>query len=187
MDLMKQPWPWYVAGPMIACVMFFLLYFGNRFGLSSNLRSMCSIVGAGKASSFFRFDWRADLWNLVFVLGALIGGFISQRFLISSEAVGISEATINQLEQLGIVNPGETFLPTSIFGWDALSTPKYALMLIGGGILVGFGTRYANGCTSGHAISGLSDLQLPSLVAVIGFFIGGLAMTHFILPMLLSF
>jgi len=59
-------------------------------------------------------------------------------------------------------------------------------MLVGGGILIGFGTRWAGGCTSGHAISGLSNLQLPSLIAVIGFFIGGIIMTYFLLPTILS-
>ncbi|MEP2026508.1 MAG: YeeE/YedE thiosulfate transporter family protein [Reichenbachiella sp.] len=186
LDWISQPWPWYVAGPLISVVMFLMLYFGKKFGVSSNLRTMCSMVGAGKVSEFFRFNWKEDIWNLVFVLGGLIGGYIAKEYLSVSESVGISEATIIQLKALGIENPGSTYLPESIFTWEALSTPKYALMLIIGGVLVGFGTRYAGGCTSGHAISGLSNLQWPSLIAVIGFFIGGLIMTHFILPFLLT-
>ena len=59
-------------------------------------------------------------------------------------------------------------------------------MVLGGGFLVGFGARWAGGCTSGHAISGLADLQVPSLVAVVGFFVGGLAVTHLVLPLLLG-
>lgn len=186
-EWIRQPWPWYVAGPMLSGVMFLLLYFGNKFGVSSNLRSLCSMAGAGKVSSFFRFDWKADIWNLIFVVGALMGGFIAREYLSFSDAVEISENTKLELEALGIENPGASYLPSSIFSWEALSTPKYGVMLVIGGILVGFGTRYAGGCTSGHAISGLSNLQLPSLIAVIGFFIGGVIMTHFILPYLLTF
>ncbi|UXX81260.1 YeeE/YedE family protein [Reichenbachiella carrageenanivorans] len=185
-EWIRQPWEWYVAGPMISVVMFLLLYFGKEFGVSGNLRTMCSIVGAGKVNEFFRFDWKGQVWNLVFVLGGLIGGYIAKTYLTASEAVGISEATIEQLKLLGIENPGATYLPASIFSWESLATPKYALMLVVGGALVGFGTRYAGGCTSGHAISGLSNLQWPSMVAVVGFFIGGLLMTHFILPYLLT-
>ncbi|MEO9967292.1 MAG: YeeE/YedE thiosulfate transporter family protein [Reichenbachiella sp.] len=183
----QQPWPWYIAGPMIAAVMFLLLYFGKDFGVSGNLRTLCTIAGAGKVNSFFRFDWKEKLWNLVFVIGALLGGLIAREWLSVSEAVDISEATIAELKGLGIDNPGSSYLPASIFGWEALSQPKYAFMLIMGGMLVGFGTRYAGGCTSGHAISGLSNLQVPSLVAVVGFFIGGLLMTHLILPYLLTY
>lgn len=189
MDLVewiKQPWEWYVAGPMISGVMFLLLYFGKEFGVSGNLRTLCSIAGAGKVNEFFRFDWKGQLWNLTFVLGGLIGGYIAKEFLSVSEAVGISEATKVQLESFGMENPGSSYLPSSIFSWEALQTPKYALMLVIGGVLVGFGTRYAGGCTSGHAISGLSNLQWPSLIAVVGFFIGGLIMTHLILPHLLT-
>jgi uncharacterized membrane protein YedE/YeeE len=53
-------------------------------------------------------------------------------------------------------------------------------LLLVGGVLIGFGTRYAGGCTSGH-VSGLSNLQIPSLKAVIGFF-GGLIMSYFYSP-----
>jgi len=61
---------------------------------------------------------------------------------------------------------------------------KGFLVLAFGGLMVGFGSRYAGGCTSGHAISGLSDLQIQSLIAVAGFFIGGLLMTYFVLPLI---
>ncbi|WP_422361972.1 YeeE/YedE family protein [Reichenbachiella sp.] len=185
-EWIKQPWEWYVAGPMISLVMFLLLYFGKEFGVSGNLRTMCSIAGAGKVSEFFRFDWKGQLWNLAFVLGGLIGGFIAKEYLSDSTVVGISQETIAQLKSMGIEKPGSSYLPSTIFSWDALTTPKYAMMLVVGGILVGFGTRYAGGCTSGHAISGLSNLQFPSFIAVVGFFIGGLIMTHLILPHILT-
>ena len=185
-EFISQPWPWYVAGPIIAMVMFSLLFLGNSFGISSNLRSICSILGAGRSCDFFDFNWKAQAWNLVFAVGMIIGGVISHLFLSSGFDVSISDATIAELQAYGIENPGEDLVPMSIFSWESLGTVRGFVMLVLGGFLVGFGTRYAGGCTSGHAISGLSDLQLPSLVAVIGFFIGGLAVTYFVLPYLLS-
>ncbi len=185
MDLIYEPWPWYVAGPIIAFVMVLLLLFGKTFGLSSNFRTVCSIAGAGKVADFFKFDWKAQVWNLVFVLGTIIGGFIAHNFLTIDQSVNINPATVENLESLGMENVGKSYAPSSMFGIEALSSIKGWLILIIGGMLVGFGTRYAGGCTSGHAISGLSNLQLPSLIAVIGFFIGGLIMTYFILPFII--
>ncbi|MEP4534533.1 MAG: YeeE/YedE thiosulfate transporter family protein [Cyclobacteriaceae bacterium] len=185
-DFISQPWPWYVAGPIISLVMFSLLFFGNKFGISSNLRTVCSILGAGKSCEYFDFDWKAQKWNLVFALGMLLGGAISAFFLSSEESVQLSAATIESLKGLGISQPGKEMVPEELFGWDSLFTLKGIIMLVLGGFLVGFGTRYGGGCTSGHAISGLSDLQLPSLIAVIGFFIGGLFVTWLVLPYLIT-
>lgn len=184
MEVILNPWPWYVAGPIIVLVMFLLLYFGGRFSVSSNLRTMCSIAGADQFSDFFKFDWKAQRWNLVFILGATIGGFLASEFLTSTESMSINPNTVLALEGMGFQGVGETYMPTEIFSKDALFSVKGFLILIGGGFLVGFGTRYAGGCTSGHAISGLSDLQVPSLIAVVGFFIGGLVMTHLLLPII---
>jgi uncharacterized protein len=182
MELLTSPWPWWVAGPLIALVMFALLYFGNTFGVSGNFRTMCTIMGAGKSTKFFDFDWKKQTWNLVFILGAAIGGFIASQWLMPDTAIGISEVTKTELIGLGISNPGETILPSEVFNFESLLTLKGIIIIVVGGFLVGFGTRYAGGCTSGHAISGLSDLQPASLVAVIGFFIGGLIMTWLLLP-----
>lgn len=185
-EFLSQPWPWYVAGPLLAAVMFALLFLGKAFGVSSTLRSTCAAMGAGKTSDFFRFDWKNQTWNLVFVAGAMIGGFVVAQWLPNPEPIQLAEATVTRLQTLGIDNPGANYLPESIFRWEALLTLRGFIMLVGGGFLVGFGARYAGGCTSGHAISGLSNLQLPSLIAVIGFFIGGLVMTYYILPELLT-
>lgn len=185
-EFISQPWPWYVAGPMIALVMFSLLFFGKSFGISANLRSMCSILGAGRSCDFFDFKWKDQTWNLVFAGGLVIGGVIAHLYLTPNMEVNISQETIAELKTYGIENPGTNLVPTSIFSWESLTSFKGFIMLVVGGFLVGFGTRYAGGCTSGHAISGLSDLQLPSLIAVIGFFIGGLSVTYLVLPYLLA-
>lgn len=184
MDILLKPWPWFVSGPLIATILLVLLYFGKTFGMSSNLKTLCTISGAGKYSDFFKFDWKAQRWNLIIVLGAIIGGFIATKFLSDGTAIQLSPETISDLAEINFTQAGNTLLPNEIYGWEAIFSFKGLSILIIAGFLVGFGTRYAGGCTSGHAISGLSNLQLPSLVAVIGFFIGGLLMTHFILPLL---
>lgn len=186
MEFISQPWPWYVAGPLIAFIMLSLLLIGKRFGLSSNLRSMCAMMGAGKHCEFFDFDWKAQRWNLIFVVGLFIGGWISDAFMSNSGAIQLSESTVQELKSMGIDNPGESLVPTEIFSWDNLLTVSGLIAIVLGGFLVGFGARYAGGCTSGHAISGLSDLQIPSLIAVVGFFLGGLTVTYFVWPYLLN-
>ena len=186
MEILLQPWPWYVSGPLITFVMLILFYFGKTFGMSSNLRTLCSMGGAGKYADFFKYDWKAQRWNLVVVVGAIIGGFITVSFLSDGSTINLSSNTVEDLNAMGFQNVGDSLLPAEIFSWDAILNLKGLAILIIAGFLVGFGTRYAGGCTSGHAISGLSNLQKPSLIAVIGFFIGGLIMTHFILPLIFT-
>jgi uncharacterized membrane protein YedE/YeeE len=154
--------------------------------MSSNLRTLCTIGGAGKYSDFFKFDWKAQKWNLTVVLGAIIGGFIAVQFLSDGSTIDLSTETISDLKTMGFENAGASLLPAEIYSWDTILSLKGFSILVIAGFLVGFGTRYAGGCTSGHAISGLSNLQLPSLIAVIGFFIGGLIMTHFLLPLIFT-
>lgn len=179
------PWPWYVAGPIIALIMILLLFSGRRFGLSSNLRTLCHLGGAERWSDYFQMDWRSAAWNLVFVAGTIAGGAIARFFLLGDRSVELNPETRSLLEGQGIADAGLAFAPAQLFGSDAWSNPWAVVLLMGGGILIGFGARWANGCTSGHAISGLSSLQWSSLVAVIGFFVGGLAATHFLLPTVL--
>jgi len=184
MNWIYEPWPWYVSGPMIAFIMFLLLMVGKNFGMSANLRTMCTICGAANKADFFKFDWRSQKWNLVVVIGSIIGGYIGSHFLSDDISVAINPDTIANLNSLGFESAGKSYLPTELFDINSLLSIKNILILSIGGLLVGFGARYAGGCTSGHAISGLSDLQLPSLIAVIGFFIGGLTMIHFLFPLI---
>lgn len=184
MEIIFAPWAWYVAGTAIAFVMFLLLYFGGNFGMSANLRTICTMAGGDKYSDFFKIDWKTQRWNLMFVVGAILGGFLAANYLSNGEAIQLNPDTVEALNALGFQSVGESYLPNEIFGTEAMLSLKGILILIGGGFLVGFGARYAGGCTSGHAISGLSDLQIPSLLAVVGFFIGGLVMTHFLLPII---
>jgi len=186
MDLISSPWPWYVAGPLISVVMISLLLFGKTFGLSSNLRTLCAACGAGKKVDFFNFDWKKNSWNLVFLLGLVIGGYISHEFMQNEQPIAIAEETVAKLATYDMVISSDEVVPTSIFNWDNLFTLQGFIFIILGGFLVGFGTRYAGGCTSGHAISGLSNLQKASLLATISFFAGGLLITHFVLPYLLN-
>lgn len=182
MNWIYEPWPWYVAGPLIALTMFTLLFLGKQFGMSSNLRTMCSVGGAGKTADFFKIDRKKERWNLMVVVGAIIGGFLASNTM-SKNTVEINPKVAQQLSQdYGIDSANEAYLPTELFASEQLTDPFVLGILILGGFLVGFGASYAGGCTSGHAISGLSNLQLPSLIAVIGFFIGGLIMVNLLYP-----
>ena len=185
MEWIFNPWPWYIGGPMIALIMFLLLYFGKNFGMSSNLRTFCTICGAGKSNEFFNFDWKTQQWNLLVSAGAIIGGALATHFLSTDSSVAIHPDTINKLQELNIKSAGLSYLPEELFSIEVSMQPKVLFILSIGGFLVGFGARYAGGCTSGHAISGLSNLRLVSLYAVIGFFIGGLFMNHLLLPFIL--
>lgn len=190
-EFLSQPWHWSVSGLGLAAVMFLLLYLGGEFGVSSTLRTICSVSGAGDKCEFFKFDWKSQLWNLVFVIGAILGGWLASTFLASPIPVEVGEKTEVHLTELGISLPEDNpevggLVPMEIFSLENLFSPLGFVTLILGGFFIGFGARWAGGCTSGHAISGLSNLQLPSLIAVVGFFIGGLLMTHLLLPLLYS-
>ncbi len=187
MEFILQPWAWYVAGPIIALCMYLMYFFGEKFGVSSNLETVCSMGGAGKFVDFFKFDWKKNKWNLVFVIGLIVGGFIADQWLTPEQAVAINPETVKDLAEIGIYNAGAEYLPDEIYSIESMLTVKGFLILLVAGILVGFGSRYAGGCTSGHGIVGLSSLSLESFIAVGGFFIGGLIMTWFLLPYILSF
>ena len=186
MEVIFQTWSWYVSGFIIGMIMLCLIYFGKTFGMSSNLRSLCSIAGLGNKIPFFDFDWKAQRWNLVVVLGAMLGGFVAVHYMSDPSNVAINPQTIEQLAQMGVDAPNGKLMPEARFGNQILQSPKIIFILLIGGLLIGFGSRYAGGCTSGHAIQGLSNLQIPSLKAVIGFFVGGLIMAHFLLPLILN-
>jgi uncharacterized protein len=174
-------WPWYLAGPVIGLFVPALLIAGNKlFGVSSNLRHLCAAIVPGR-SEYFHYDWKkTGLWNLVFLAGIVIGGFLAAQWGAPHE-IAISVQTKVALTKLGI-HDFSGVAPHELFSWHALLTLRGFVSVIVGGFLVGFGAAYAGGCTSGHAISGLADFQLPSLIAVFGFFAGGLAATYFILP-----
>lgn len=180
----SQPWPWYVAGPLIGLTVPLLLIIGNKsFGISSSLRHICAACVPANIP-FFTYNWKKELWNLMFVFGILIGGFIAGVFLSNPETIVIAEATQQDLAQMGVKDFG-SLMPSDIFSWSNLFTLKGLFFFVIGGFLVGFGTRYARGCTSGHAIMGISNLQWPSLVATVFFMLGGFFMTHLLLPLIM--
>jgi uncharacterized membrane protein YedE/YeeE len=185
MDFIKQPWPWYVAGPLIGLIVPALLLLGNKtFGISSSLRHVCAACfPAGIA--FFRYDWKKEAWNLFFAAGIVIGGFIAIHFLSDNGKVTLNPQTVTQLRQEGVQH-FSGLVPEDIFNYGQLFTLRGLVFIVFGGFLVGFGARYAGGCTSGHAIMGISSLQWPSMVATCCFMIGGFVMTWLILPYLLQ-
>ncbi len=185
MDILLKPWPWYIAGPLIGLMVPALLILGNKpFGISSSLRHICAACVPAKIP-FFNYDWKKESWNLLFVAGVVIGGFIATYLLSEPGAVKINPHTTALLQQEG-VKDFSGLLPTDIFNFGALLTLRGLVFIVLGGFMVGFGTRYADGCTSGHSIFGISTLQWPSVIATCCFMIGGFISTWFILPYLLK-
>jgi uncharacterized membrane protein YedE/YeeE len=186
MDSLYKPWPWYVAGPLIGLMVPLLLLLGNKvFGISSNLRHICAACFPANLP-FFNYNWKRESWNLLFVTGILLGGVISSVWLTSSEPIIIHQNLQTELTGYGISKIDSSLQPTELFNFQSLLTARGFIVIVLGGFLVGFGTRYAGGCTSGHSIFGLSTLQWPSLIATLCFMAGGFIMANLVLPFILT-
>jgi hypothetical protein len=185
LELLQKPWPWYVAGPLIGLTVPLLLILGNKsFGISSSLRHVCAACVPANIP-FFKYDWKKEAWNLFFVAGVLIGGIVAAQLLSNPNPVAINPKLATELAGYGVTDYNG-LVPSQIFSWPELLTARGFMMMVFGGFLVGFGTRYAGGCTSGHAIMGLSNLQWPSLVATCCFMAGGFIMANLVLPFILK-
>jgi uncharacterized membrane protein YedE/YeeE len=185
MNWINQPWSWYVAGPLIGLIVPLLLLIGNKsFGISSSLRHICAACFPANIS-FFKYDWKKEAWNLFFVGGIFLGGVLTAMFIPNSEPVEVNPKLVEELASYGITDYNG-LVPNQLFNWTTLFSLKGFIMIVVGGFLVGFGTRYAGGCTSGHAIMGLSTLQWPSLIATCCFMGGGFLMANIILPLILN-
>jgi uncharacterized membrane protein YedE/YeeE len=181
LETLKQPWPWYVAGAIIGLIVPILLIIGNKhFGISANLRHACAACFPA-GIKFFQYDWKKEIWNFFFVGGIILGAIIASTMLADPDRVVVHPALVNELKTYGIQDYNN-LLPSELFSFDSLFSLRGFIMLVAGGFLVGFGTRYAGGCTSGHAIMGLSNLQFPSLIATISFMAGGFIMANLVLP-----
>lgn len=186
LETIQQPWPWYVAGPLIGLTVPILLIIGNKsFGISSSLRHICAACIPANLP-FFKYDWKKEIWNLFFVTGIFLGGFLSVQLLSNPLPMVLSPSLAADLSNYGI-SDFSGLVPSELFNWTTLFTLKGFFLIVVGGFMVGFGTRYAGGCTSGHAIMGLSTLQLPSLIATCCFMAGGFLMANLILPYILKF
>ncbi|GEN76275.1 hypothetical protein CHA01nite_20150 [Chryseobacterium hagamense] len=185
LEIIKEPWPWYVAGPLIGLTVPALLILGNKsFGISSSLRHICAACIPANLS-FFSYDWKKETWNLIFVSGIFLGGILASQFLMNPGDISVNPHLKAELATYGITDYSHP-VPVQLMSFESLLTLRGFLTMVIGGVLVGFGTRYAGGCTSGHAIMGLSSLQWPSLVATICFMAGGFLMANLILPLILS-
>ena len=183
-EFLKQPWPWYVAGPLIGLTIPVLLILGNKsFGISSSFKHICAMCIPSNIH-YFKHDWKKETWNLFFVFGIFLGGIIAIVLLKNPNPIIVNPKLAIELSRYGITDYNN-LIPTQVLNFHSLFTLKGFFMIVVGGMLVGFGTRYADGCTSGHSIMGLSTLQWPSLVATCCFMIGGFIMANLILPHIL--
>lgn len=184
LEVFKQPWPWYVAGGLIGLIVPALLLLGNKhFGISANLRHACAACFPANIK-FFKYDWKKEAWNLFFVGGIFIGAIIATTLLADPNPIQVDPRLTQELAGYGITDYSN-MVPKDLLSWEALFTTRGIIMMVAGGFLVGFGTRYAGGCTSGHAIMGISDLQMPSIIATCCFMAGGFIMANFILPIIM--
>lgn len=186
MERILDPWPWYVSGPLIGLILpTMLVALRKPLSISSSFQDVCAATLPGR-HDYFAYDWRRNAWRFAFVAGIVIGGVVAWNVLSTPDAVvAISDATRADLVALGVEDQSG-LVPRELLSWGALATLPGLIIVVGGGFLVGFGARYADGCTSGHAITGLANLQLPSLLAVLGFFAGGLLSAHVLLPAVLG-
>ena len=184
LEVFKQPWPWYVAGGLIGLIVPALLLLGNKhFGISANLRHACAACFPANIK-FFKYDWKKEAWNLFFVGGIFIGAIIATTLLADPNPIQVDPRLTQELAGYGITDYSN-MVPKDLLSWEALFTTRGIIIMVAGGFLVGFGTRYAGGCTSGHAIMGISDLQMPSIIATCCFMAGGFLMANFILPIIM--
>lgn len=184
MDFLSSFWPWYIAGPLIGLYVPLLYLLINRhFGISSTFRDICAAT-LRPAIPYFQYNWKEHRWRLLFVGGIIIGGFLAHPTLDLPAFSQISRDTIDKLSALG-VQDYSTMVPRDLFSWASLGTLRGFMLIVVGGFLVGFGTRYAGGCTSGHSIHGIANFQRASIIATMCFFIGGLFSTYVVLPLIL--
>lgn len=184
LEVFKQPWPWYVAGGLIGLIVPALLLLGNKhFGISANLRHACAACFPANIK-FFKYDWKKEAWNLFFVGGIFVGAIIAATLLADPNPIQVDPKLTQELAGYGITDYSN-MVPNDLLSWEALFTVRGIIMMVAGGFLVGFGTRYAGGCTSGHAIMGISDLQVPSIIATCCFMAGGFIMANLILPIIM--
>lgn len=139
MNWISQPWPWYVAGPLIGLIVPALLLIGNKtFGISSSLRHVCAACFPSNLS-FFKYDWKKESWNLFFVGGIMLGGFLTAFLMPNEGLVTVSPELQAELASYGI-NDYSGLVPVQLFNWHALFSLKGLLLMVFGGFLVGFGT-----------------------------------------------
>lgn len=149
LEKIMEPWPWYVVGPLIGLFVPVMAILGKKLGISSNLKHLCAVALPSGRVPYLQYSLKEFHWSLWFFAGLFLGGAVGQFALAEQPIV---------------------MLPEQYFSASGLP------VLFLGGLAIGFGTRYAEGCTSGHAISGLSNLQKASLFASVSFFAGGLTM-----------
>jgi uncharacterized membrane protein YedE/YeeE len=185
-NYISQPWPWWVAGPLIGLVIILLQWIDNKpLAASSSYRHVCSAAFPNGIPFLTNYNWKAESWNLFFVAGIAIGGFLTAIILSHPSNIAISNETSQQLQSMGLKDVNG-FAPSQLFSFAALQTFPGITIMVFGGFLIGFGSRYAGGCVSGHCMTGISDLQWTSLLATACIFVGGIFTSYYLLPLILK-
>lgn len=185
LNFISQPWQWYVAGPAIGLIIVFLQWFDNKpLAASSSYRHVCAATFPS-GIKFLNYNWKAESWNLFFVGGIFLGGLLAGTILTHPSNIAITNETTQQLHAAGLTDTNG-FAPAQLFSFSALQTISGFIIIVVGGFLIGFGSRYAGGCVSGHSMTGISDLQWTSLLATVCIFTGGIFAANILLPLILK-
>lgn len=160
-----EPWPWWLAGAAIAAITLLLLGVTNqRLGISTGFENLCALVL--KTPYLQRPEIVGSHgWRLPFLAGLLLGGALS----------ALAGGGWAPLWDLGMFDTRIGLGPAGKLAW-----------MFGGGVLIGFGTRLAGGCTSGHGIFGLANLERASLEATLAFMAAGIVTTQIVYRVLWS-
>jgi len=182
-NFFSQPWPWYIAGPLIGLIIILLQWIDNKpLAASSSYRHICAATFPS-GITFLKYDWKGEIWNLYFVAGIIAGGVLTGALHQTSQ-VNITNETIQQLLAAGLTDTSG-FAPAQLFSFAAFQTISGFLIIVLGGFLIGFGSRYAGGCVSGHSMTGISDLQWTSMLGTMCIFLGGIFTSYILLPLLI--
>ncbi len=152
-----ERWPFWAGGAAIGTFLLTFLVYGRRMlGVSTGFEDVCAAPFTAQARKS---------WRLPFMVGIAAGGLLASTL------------------------SGGVVLTTAMGTFDTLwhaSLPVKIALFTTGGILIGFGTRLAGGCTSGHGISGVAQLAPSSLIATATFMSSGFITTQLLISALTS-
>lgn len=154
-----SPLHWSAAGVAIGAITLLMLWLMNqRLGISTGFENLCALVV--RIPYFERDEIRASQrWRLPFLAGLVVGGFLSAA----------TSGGWTPFWDLGMFDASVGWGPAGKLAW-----------MFAGGLLIGFGTRLAGGCTSGHGIFGVANLERASIASTLSFMAAGIVATHFV-------
>lgn len=164
--LLLERWSPYIAGIGIGILSWFTFLLSDKpIGCSTSFVTTSGMIeklfqgDKVNRKAYYQKHIPAINWQLLFVIGIFIGAFLSAWLSGQFEFRWLPQKWLSKFGLTPVLRTTTAFL---------------------GGILMGLGSRWANGCTSGHGISGAMQLTVSSWLATICFFAGGLIVAFLI-------